>query len=941
ALHYSRCGQSFVADLGEISSPSYGEVLQAHAFCEWRIIVPAGRRIKVVFVDLDIQEQSVSDDLWLQRLSFFDGGNYEALIKQVTSNDKSIPIYSSDNRMLIQYASRVPIGKLGFRLRYSSDEPSICDGNLDGWQGSITTPSNETTIVCTYKRTEPTLSHNPRTQPNVGTLAMMFREVHAGIEPFESTCVQIMRAAIYRGESRMFNEMCQNATNEIVLSPFHNIMIRIEQPYTGMIWFKMDYRVHQCGGVYGAITNISRPLGFDLVDSDGLHCAWYVSYPDQTLITIAFEQFHMQLPCTQEYLLVYNGPGPKSPLLGRFCKGLPPPAETIATQKHLLFVEYHTAQANESEKIGDFELRLGSKNLGCGGTLHPRTSTFGAPLKDGKYLPMQECVWLLQANAGSHIGARFINRFNLEKSPNCTKDYVELFDQRRNWEWVSLGRVCGKDVPPYFNSSGTMMKVVFRTDDTREADGFTIKWESLCGGVFYAEQETNVIVSPNYPEKYNNLQVCNYTILAPSWHADIAFTFLDFELEDSLETSHCAYDNLTFYQYLRFDWDYVGTYCHKNPPAEFRVKDRAAFVFRTDRFLQARGFRFEYRLDTCGANITSSMRIQTPEHLLPNDFNRPALSCRWYIDIPQGQKVTVRFEMLEIEHTESCSYDTVEVFRGLEANHRLALLCGNLTGHAPAISISGTRHGMISFEAKSRNPTLGKMSALVLYTPDCDKRITLDDRSPSYRLNVIGSGNKHVQDCQYVFQAPSGYTLQLAFDQFHVGSARNATLSNCTDDFVELRDGGSIFSVLMGRFCGNHPVSPQTTFGATMHLRYVTDSALRGTLFDASVHMVPSLCGPMRYNLTGGTIMTLNTPNFGGNNSYPPSTKCLWLLEASEGNHVEIQFRTMDLQQFDENSRQCKDYIGIRDVAVGGWRKAVIKCVANTILSFVTFNDIF
>uniref|UniRef100_A0A182Y0Z6 Cubilin n=1 Tax=Anopheles stephensi TaxID=30069 RepID=A0A182Y0Z6_ANOST len=720
ALNYSRCTHSLVADSGEITSPGYGEELQTYSFCEWRITVPAGRRIKVEFLDLDIQESGASY-LWMQRLTLFDGVSYQTRIKLITSNDKSVPIYSSDNRMLIQYLSRMPTGKRGFRLRYS------------------------------------------------------------------------------------------------------------------------------------------------------------------------------------KYLLVYNGPGPMSPLLGRFCKDSPPPAEPIATQKHLLFVEYHTARANASDKVGDFELRLSSKNFGCGGTLHPSTSTFGSPLKAGKYLPLQECVWLLQANPGQHIGARFINRFNLEKSPNCTKDYVELFDQRRNREWVSLGRVCGKDVPPYFNSSGTVMKVVFRTDDSGEADGFTI--------------------NPNYPAKYNNMQVCNYTILANSSDGGIVFNFLDFDLEDSLVTSLCAYDNLTVYRKLEFaepiTWEKVGTYCRKTAPARFRVKDRAAIIFQTDRFIQARGFRFEYRLDTCGANITSSMRIHSPEQLPPDGTYRPALTCRWYIDIPPGQKVTVRFEMLEIEHTESCYFDTVEVFRGLEANqdHRLALLCGNLTGHAPAISISGSRHGMISFKTESFSTTHGKMSALVLYTPDCDKQITLDDRSPSYRLNVIGSGNQRVQDCQYVFQAPNGYTLQLVFDQFHVGSSRNASLANCTDDFVELRDGGSIFSVLIGRFCGNDPVAPQTSFGSTMHLRYVTDSALRGTLFDATVRMLPSLCGPMHHNLTGGAIITLNTPNFGGSNKYPPNTKCLWLLEASAGKQVEIQFLQLDLQQFDENSWECKDYIGIRDAS--------------------------
>uniref|UniRef100_A0A182RN21 Cubilin n=1 Tax=Anopheles funestus TaxID=62324 RepID=A0A182RN21_ANOFN len=930
ALNYSRCSYSIVGDAGEISSPGYGEEVQALSFCEWRITVPKGRRIKIDFLDLDIQEHLSYP--YIQRLAFFDGFNYQARTKSALPGDKS-PIYSSDNRLLIQYLSRVANGRRGFRLRYSSDEPTLCDGNLNGWQGSITSPVNVSTIVCSYMRTEPSLSRDPSSQPNIGTLAMNFREVYVGA--LVRSCVDILRGAVGTGGSNPLKKLCTNATNEMVLSPFHNTIITlIQTPYYSLLGFKMDYRVHQCGGVFGTISNISRPLGLDLLDRDGLHCAWYVSYPDQTLINVAIERFQMQLPCEQEYLLLYNGPSAMSPLLGRFCKDSPPPGEPIATHKHLLYVEYHTARPNASG-IGDFNIQLSSKNFGCGGTLHETSSTFGSPLKNGKYQPNQECMWILQANAGQHIGVRFINRFNLEKSTNCTKDYVELFDQGRNREWVSLGRVCGKDVPPNFNSSGTTMKVVFRTDDTNEADGFTIKWESNCGGIFYAEQETKVIVSPNYPAKYNNLQVCNYTILANSSDAGIVFNFLDFDLEDTIVTSVCAYDNLTVYRKLEFaepiTWEKVGTYCRKTSPARFRVKDRAAIVFRTDRFIQARGFRFEYTLDSCGANITSSMRIHSPEQLPHDGTYRPALTCRWYIDIPQGQKVTIRFETLEIEHTESCYFDTVEVYRGLEPNHdhRLALLCGNLTEHAPAISISGTRHGMISFKTESFSSTRGKMSALVLYTPDCDKHITLGELSRSYRLNVIGSGNNHVQDCQYVFQAPDGYKLQVVFDQFHVGSSRNASVANCTDDYVELRDGGSVFSLLMGRFCGNDPVSPQTSFGSTLHFRYVTDSALRGTLFDARIKIIPSLCGQMHHNLTGGAVVTLNTPNFGESNKYPPSTKCLWLLEASAGKQVEIQFLQMDLQQYDETNRECKDYIGIRDASL---KSVIYEGLGNSLI---------
>ncbi|XP_058123035.1 cubilin homolog [Anopheles ziemanni] len=913
ALDHSRCSHVVNAESGEITSRGYGQDFQTSTYCDWRITVPLGRRVKIEFLDLDIEDSGVS--FWHHRMWFFDGLYYEAQIKVITSATSSRdvgPIYSSNNVMLVIYLARPNSGERGFRLRFSSDQSTLCDSDLNGSEGSIESPTNVSTVVCTYRRTQGSLSNDPL-KPNLGTLVMNFREVIAST--YNRMCIEISHRAMaaFTG-SLTLKRFCQNATQQMVLSPFHDTSIVLVRNGFLPQSFKMDYRVNQCGGRFATVGNISRPQG--AFGDKALHCAWSISYPDQTLIEINFTRFDPQLTCETEYLTVYNGPTPLSPMLGRFCKeNLPKPGWTIATQKHLLFVEYHTTTYSKS---GDFELRLSSKTFGCGGTLHHGSNRFRAPLEKGKYRPNQECVWLLRANPGQHIGVSFVERFSLEKSTNCTKDYVELFD-RRGDEWISLGRVCGKETPPTFNSTDTDMKVVFHTDDSIESDGFTINWESNCGGIFYASQETKVVVSPNYPDKYNNMQTCNYTFLANSNDGGIVFNFIDFELEDTLISSVCAYDNVTVYRKLQFAepliWEKMATYCLKSPPGRFRVQDRAAIVFKTDRYTQARGFKFEYRLDSCGGNITNTSVIRSPEHMPPDGSYRPAITCRWYIKIPAGEKVTVRFETLDIEHTESCYFHQVEVYRGLEptSDHRLALLCGNLTAQAPPIAITGS-HGLVVFKTESFTSTVAMMSALILYTPACDKQYKLDERSPSAKLTLVGNDNARIMDCEVIYEAPSGYTLQVSFSQFHVGTERN--VSDCSDNFVELRDGASVFSQLIGRFCGNDPVATQTTFGSALHLRYKTDSMLQGTLFDANISIVPSLCGAMKHNLTGGAIVTLNTPNYGEQKRYPPNTKCLWELEVAAGKQIEIQFMQMDLQPYDDQKKQCMDSLSIQDASM-------------------------
>lgn len=37
-----------------------------------------------------------------------------------------------------------------------------------------------------------------------------------------------------------------------------------------------------------------------------------------------------------------------------------------------------------------------------------------------------ECTWEIMADNGYHIGLSFVNRFNLESSTNCEKDFIQV-----------------------------------------------------------------------------------------------------------------------------------------------------------------------------------------------------------------------------------------------------------------------------------------------------------------------------------------------------------------------------------------------------------------------------------------------------------------------------------------------------------------------------------
>lgn len=911
----NQCGGEINAASGDITSPGYpDDGLRFRRFCEWRITVPEGRRVKVEFVDLDLSTASAS---YMQRLGFYHGFDYSARIRFVMGGYNNLPISSTGNKMMVNFFSRISSSNRGFKLHFSSDEPSMCVGNLDGDEGTIATPINQTSYMCEYRRSTGVFSVG-QSGRKAGTMALYFSDMKAGL--YMNACsrhtrgIFIMRNSVVGSDrSGILRKYCGNGTSsDLVRSPFPDIYILVRQGvFLGEVQFKLQYKVHQCGGMFGSeLKSISRP---SLANSNGpVDCAWYIDYPDNTLISIEFASFNLNQTCENEYLLVYNGPTTNSPLLGKFCKGTG--IETITTQGRYALIEYHSENFNSS---GNFELKLDEMVSGCGGTLHKNTDTFGLSNIGGKYAPNMECIWTIRADNGYHIGMSFINRFNLEKSDNCSKDYVEFMD-RINDEWVSMGRVCGKDAPQVFNSTGSLMRVIFRSDSSVEGDGFTLKWQQNCGGIYTVDQNVGVMMSPNYPMNYDRLITCNYTFVAREKDYFINLNFVDFSLEDGPQTSICIYDNITLYKPMEYmeplQWEKAGTYCKQNSPGRMRFKNRVAVIFRSDRWLEARGFKFEYKLDTCGGLITQSTRIESPESSTKISAFSNSLYCTWNITIPSDKKVIVRFEEIEMEHSDGCYFESVEVYKGLERkpDQKLATLCGNLTAHAPAISLQGS-HGTIHFKSEQFSTGNHRFSALILFVDDCDREITLDQNSRLYNLNVQTIGDPKVRDCQYIFKAPTGFGLQLSFSLFHLGSTLNST--GCPNSFLEVRDGAGPFADLIGKFCGYELPRVSSTFSSAMFTRMVTDSFGAGTGFNATISLVESPCGSNIYNLSNGQVEILKSPNYGKGN-YPPNIKCLWLLEVPAGKSINIEFNDFKLQDYSEEREECPDRLELFDASV-------------------------
>lgn len=97
--------------------------------------------------------------------------------------------------------------------------------------------------------------------------------------------------------------------------------------------------------------------------------------------------------------------------------------------------------------------------------------------------------------------------------------------------WKDLGKVCGRNTPLTFNSTSNRMKVIFRSNEAIQGDGFRAVWQENCGGIFEATSHRKIITSPSYPNFYPPNFFCNYTIVAPE--ESIIISFKEFQIEHS------------------------------------------------------------------------------------------------------------------------------------------------------------------------------------------------------------------------------------------------------------------------------------------------------------------------------------------------------------------------------------------------------------------------
>ncbi|MCJ8736484.1 hypothetical protein PDJAM_G00012960 [Pangasius djambal] len=398
----------------------------------------------------------------------------------------------------------------------------------------------------------------------------------------------------------------------------------------------------------------------------------------------------------------------------------------------------------------------------CSGHFTERAGEFASPQYPNRYPHYAYCTWRIQNLERKFIVLRFLY-VDIEAGTGCRYDAVHVYDGSSASSPL-LGSVCGSQTRS-FSSSGSDLTVVFASDNTGNGGGFVARWVFTA-----ATTATPDITTGYYSCRYN----CGYNFGACSC------------------SSSCQY-------YGNCCYDYYG-----GAP--------------------------------CGGNLTQSRgEFFSPNY--PHNYPNNA-RCTWTLLAEEMQVVSLTFTSVDLE---SCC-DHIRVYDGPNTQHTLL---GSVSGNWGATFNSSSRYMTVFFSTDSSvtrqdapmckgrcgssygNCSCG--SSCERYGRCCHDYYdycyyTTSAPVPACGGRLYGSGSisspyypGYYHDnayCVWQLSAPAGQTIFLSFQDFDLERC-------CNCDYVNVYDGPSTASHLIGKLCNNN----------TNHLDFQSSSSYMTVLF--------------------------------------------------------------------------------------------------------------
>ncbi|XP_026748193.2 cubilin [Galleria mellonella] len=871
------CNGIITTPEGYLTTPGYPRETSIRQ-CQWRIIVPdKKRRVRLELLDFAINKQ---------RIGIYNDKNFQTSIGYV-SNSYNTTIFESSGNELALYVWLNSYGETHrFKARFSSDQEALCGGTLGGVMGELVSPILDRSYSCNWQ-------YNPNLIRDFKNYSTLYITATVNSSVTRTRCRYAdpklkIKSANDRGIVGFHREICGN-TEMSYRIPTTVVDYRATKSHSDSFYFRVQWKLQQCGGFIHAGDNAVNIINIpNAAHNDTIDCAWNIELPLGNKIELKLEGSFL-LECADEFIKISRNVA-FSAYIGDYCKNKMQDTVIIESFSNVL-VEYHSNPKNST----NIKLMVKTTRHSCGAFLGTYDRIFASPNYPNNYPNNQECSWEIKSDLGFRISLSFINRFGIESRPNCTKDAVIIYDWKDE-VYTEIARLCGRDLPPIYNSTYNRMKVVLRTDDDINLYGFQAMWNPLCGGTYVATEKEQFLYSPGYPYGYRPHMDCTYTIKKSVSGQKISINFLEFDVEGPYPS--CESDNVTISSIGEYEY-YYDTYCGKEIPHFTPSYEDVIINFKTDTFVQRKGFKLSFSLFSCGGQIREPKILTAVP--LGNYYNN--MNCTWLIEGPKNKTVALKLRYVDLENNYMCRSDYLAVFDGLIAtdDKRLALICGSDNSTTVIRSTGNTM--VLQFITDGSMVYKGfKADVFFSYSESvgCGGKINMLPTS-SYVLKSPFINSKKIYenylDCHWKILAPADYSIKIQFMSFHIAPCKNENQTalgyKCDCDLVEIKNGINPDSYTIGTYCGHILPPPLTTSSNEMSVRLSTDGEIVSSGFEATLTVQRSQCGQSKFNVSYETT-TIKSPGY-DMGLIPRESRCIYHLITDNNMNSPIHIRIVNL----------------------------------------------
>ncbi|XP_014254813.1 cubilin-like [Cimex lectularius] len=862
------CGDFLQFKSGDISSPGYPNSINFHT-CEWSITASPGKIVTVKIMDLDLPTSKNN------YVSFY--SRYNLLIAKLNGSQSNDTIVESPgNFMEIVLSCPRCRGYRGFSASYTTTKQELCSGTLADNNGSMVFYYPDLPVLdCKWTF--------PEVKGRTVTLVMS-----GNIEMVDGDCIkstpqiQISLPSIH---NYLYCVSAEQHSYRLVL-PGVEMDIKVlgaQSNANATLNFTLNWNSNQCGsnGNLNDYSDVLLSPGYPNNYSPNLDCVWLYQINYRSVKKIKFNNFSLENDCNNDFLEIMSGEDYFETNLGKnkYC-GTIVPADLIMGRYYVWFY-FHSDSTNEFQ---GFNISIDTISNGCGGLHTSNQGVIMSPNYLKQYKNNTECEWVIHTHEGNHIEIKLKGRMQIEKSDNCTKDYLEFFDGV-NHTWVSIAKKCGSDFGPTVYSTSNKMKILFRTNDIITGNGFLLDWQVICGGMFEAGKTLSHIYSPGYPDKYLGPLTCNYTISAEG--KMIKGRFVDFQLEDEMQLE-CHFDYVEIIT-SSFSFKEIVTkkskkYCGTTAPEEFQSFGSFTLTFVVNDYDDYKGFDLEYFVEDCGGEI------KEPTEINYETTTSVPTNCSWYITAPKNRIVIISVGLNYI----NCFISALVIYDGGISNNNatvLKTLC-RVGAYLPYRITSTSNEASINLYSLAPSKRT-QFSFVVWFGYECGGTITLNKTE---RISFsIPKDDRAAFSCLWVVKAREGEKILMKVNSV-------STTIPCSIELL-VKDGGPddeqiYFDCLLAEL---HFSSTGSKIAFEAFSFILSNASFS---IDLEIHNSP--CGQSVLTVTEDPEV-LTSPNFP--QPYPTNVHCLWKFYSSKSK-ISLHFDHVDMCE----DEKCIDYLEVIDV---------------------------